>query len=497
MSVIWVFIVFLGLFFINYLKNKYNKKNIKLLLINILGLILLISYKSIFISSIYHLDDFLPNRMSWHSAYLGLAVNPDWNKKYGQEHLNAGGDAIAWNATTNYIRNKLGIYDQEKINAFTLSPLSTTYRFGMHEKIIKTVYIDFIKNDPIFFIKTFLYWKPIVYLKNIYEYIIEVLIKNYKILTVFMVLTYIVLIKFGKEDDGSDSKQLKRLLLLSLVGFLGVSMPPIWAFPAKHTMSEQFLLFGFLTVMCCVFIASTLLFIASSYKHKTISLYSFINLVEIYKNFIYFNYKKIIYTFVLLSLLIISFFVLENSKYINNYNSKNEFNINNTIKIYQLDVALQNKIDLVNIKLTDNLLTKGENDNGFTAVDNSTSGLHRFEFITYDVKKNDLYFLSFDYKYKDLNMLSIEIRDLAQKSYEVVTLNIQSNSIISTKGPIEYKNCSFNSVTRWGTCVFSIRPADNGIVSTFSLMDKNGAINYQGDGFGVDFRNIYILKEKM
>jgi len=104
-------------------------------------------------------DEFLPTHMFWHSVFVGLSLHPQWEKRYGsklpfepaQIH---NGDALPMVAAAKWLDDDYGI-----AKSYLISPI-----FGMKyrttERIIREVYLDFIKHHLRFALQLHLIYKP-------------------------------------------------------------------------------------------------------------------------------------------------------------------------------------------------------------------------------------------------------------------------------------------------------------------------------------------------
>ncbi|MDC3177649.1 hypothetical protein OBA45_01205, partial [bacterium] len=117
----------------------------------------------------YYSDDYLPYHMRYHSAFVGLAQNPDLENRFKQQeayqkpasiyfqhftNYNGGlSDTLPVNAAANdlileYTNKKL---DQPQKRAFDsyMSAQSGTYKIRAHDRRIKDLYIKFLIENPI------------------------------------------------------------------------------------------------------------------------------------------------------------------------------------------------------------------------------------------------------------------------------------------------------------------------------------------------------------
>ena len=223
--------------------------------------ILVTSLRPIFYDRVYKLEDVLPHRMAWHSAFLGLAVHPQWGMTEAtKEFKGVSGDTIGIKQDLIYTSQMLGRNVEE---SFLISPLTATYKFGRHEKIMRLSYLKFLAENPGYSLELHLIWKP----KRLLEIFSDFRSSKgtEKLLSVSFLILALMIIAIIKSPMGSDknsssymSNELNRVLIL---GFPISLLPALWAFPSKTTASEQLLYFFTISLLCGV------LFIKMSLKH--------------------------------------------------------------------------------------------------------------------------------------------------------------------------------------------------------------------------------------
>ena len=239
---------------INFLKTKALSRPF---LIAVFCLFFLGVFQSARTNPLYSFsDEFLPQHMFWHSAYLGLTTHPKWIDKYGKNYTEpTGGDRLPMEAADQFLMQEYGIPKEYLISQVW------GFKYRTTERVIREAYFNFIKKDPKFFIETIFIYKPIMLAKNFYMWN-KVMIKNAPIWCItlaFFELLFLILLVIKNTDDYSISLNSASFLLL--VGSIWAAAPAIVVFPSGGVMSDQSIMY--LTLL------AVLLLIAISYiKNK-------------------------------------------------------------------------------------------------------------------------------------------------------------------------------------------------------------------------------------
>jgi len=198
---------------------------------------------------IYELDDFTPHHLRYHNAYMGLQNLPNFQEKYGAEHASLSGvpahdDMVPFNATARYLRYRLGVSD-----TYFISPLSGTYRMGLHDQIIKKLYLKFAFQHPwdfvrVHFIKT----------GQMYDLWRGYLSRHVSGVTVLALAIFLAvgLCRYLSVSRGQQQAGFNKQLMIAATSILFLSMfsivPVVYAYSSSVTSSDQFTMLTVLLV---------------------------------------------------------------------------------------------------------------------------------------------------------------------------------------------------------------------------------------------------------
>ena len=177
------------------------------------------------------IDD-VPHHMRWHSAWLGLALHPDW-PKYHPEQPGIS-DSNAFNEMTLAHLRAAGL-EQEFISPYTHQP-----RIGLHESYIRLKYLQFVRQHPSYIFQLLLYYKPRAFVQTMTG-----LFSSVDLTVLFPMLAAIVAtIALGVARVRPGAAAIEGTGIAPAVGatallFLFSLLPVIWAYPALFVMSDQ------------------------------------------------------------------------------------------------------------------------------------------------------------------------------------------------------------------------------------------------------------------
>jgi hypothetical protein len=189
------------------------------------------------IDELYYRDYNYPHHLVWHSAYLGLGWNPDWDSlRPHYADITPGGDSIGFDLFIHAMKER------------GEPPLTNGYLFNYlrarpYEAFIRKEYINFLGQNPVFALKLFLYYKPTA--------MFQIVARNVATIpTVSWLLTFcslsLVSLCFAL---GGSSARLKELLICCAFIWLVSLFPVIWAYPAVFATADQLWSSFFLPMM--------------------------------------------------------------------------------------------------------------------------------------------------------------------------------------------------------------------------------------------------------
>lgn len=179
---------------------------------------------------IYLSDDVLPRHGLWHSAYLGLQTSPEIRaitRATNTEDATAYGAALSYMIRRNYLR------DDQSYHASATGLL----RQGLHDKIMRQVYFEFVGKHPWLTLKVYLVEKPRAlaarYLEILGRYPAPVWAAGGCLLAGLLLL-----LPFAPPIDRRERRGV--LILLPLMVFWS-GFPILIAYPVAHAMVDPML----------------------------------------------------------------------------------------------------------------------------------------------------------------------------------------------------------------------------------------------------------------
>ena len=180
--------------------------------------------------SVYFTDDVLPYHGAWHSAYLGLAISPSLAPKMGVEVNQTGYDRIGYVAALAYMR-KVGFL---KAEGEYISPWTNTYKMRLHDNIMRIVFWDMVKENPLETVALYLYWKP-AYIVLVMNFVLEV-IPWQKILLMIAASLAMGFLTTGCRWVSSGDAW--RCTALGAGTVIFACIPSMWAYASSHIVGD-------------------------------------------------------------------------------------------------------------------------------------------------------------------------------------------------------------------------------------------------------------------
>lgn len=218
------------------------------LLVVFAGLLILGIWRSTSIHPLYQVsDEYVPHHVTWHTAYLGLGLHPQWWKDFAPLHMRdgklPGSDGIPVVAVENYMEN----YGFDR-NYF-ISPISGI-KWRTYERVLGRVYLEFAVHHPRFMLELHTWYKP-RHFGSIYIQIMRPTLASISPLALLAGVAAMI----GAACLSIDARQTWRRENGSLVAFTGIvflaSMTPlIFAAPSGYASGDQiwmlnaFIVFG-------------------------------------------------------------------------------------------------------------------------------------------------------------------------------------------------------------------------------------------------------------
>lgn len=202
------------------------------------------SYQSIqgsMMNPIYHTDTSPAGHAFWHSAYVGLAIHPDWTKV--NPSITAAtdiNDGIALIPFERYMR-------QRGLNP--LSDITHTYLFGAHEIVTKQEFLRFINKHKLFTLELYSYYKPKAIVFALWTRIKTIPLPYFIYFLLCSVMFGIIL---STRLARQAAIQPKKFALVSTIFFLASCIPGLFAYPRMENGDDLWMLAIFVSFNLCM-----------------------------------------------------------------------------------------------------------------------------------------------------------------------------------------------------------------------------------------------------
>src|SRR5262249_44816325 len=137
--------------------------------------------------------------------------------------------------------------------------LSGAFKFGMHEKVMRHAYIEFVREHPVFMTQLMLFWKPVRAVSTIGRGLLPQVradLKSPVLAGLFVLLVAVCALWVTTSSaSGRDTRVLAGTLL---VGIPALMLPIWWAFPARHVIGEQMLMTATVVVFALIWLVAAI-----------------------------------------------------------------------------------------------------------------------------------------------------------------------------------------------------------------------------------------------
>jgi hypothetical protein len=187
----------------------------------------------------YFTDDILPYHGAWHSAYLGIAVSPSFPE--AQPMLTRGLDRGGYDAALAYLHAKSFIATEAEY----VSPWTHTHKMRLHDRTMRSAYLELVSNNPFKTLALYAYWKPMQIYK-VWHRLVSSLSLGAWLMVLAGPLPLAVVTATLQKVDRTDALVAVGLMIAALPFTL---MPHMWAYAATHAFADPLLgFFGALSL---------------------------------------------------------------------------------------------------------------------------------------------------------------------------------------------------------------------------------------------------------
>ncbi len=199
----------------------------------------------------YELDDFIPYHPRYHNAFVGLSIHPGWDVKFGKDYNNEHADTLGHVAGIAYFKKYFG-----GTEAYYSSPLSMTLKWRLHDRMMRDVYLQFIRQHPWFVIEAhFVKLGTLIGLVTNYVGASLVAKAWWAAWTASGAVVFAaILTVVGRARQAATSplwQSVARICALGALTMLFSWLPPLYAIPIQFSMGDQFWTGSlFLLILC-------------------------------------------------------------------------------------------------------------------------------------------------------------------------------------------------------------------------------------------------------
>lgn len=186
--------------------------------------------RSLTLNKIYFSDDVIPHHVFWHSAYLGLVLNPKWQETIPYPEL-AGfsgiDDNIAWKIYQHY----------QSIDPvhYGISPITGFYKIRIHERLMRKEFLLFAYKNPGYMLQLYFKYKPKEIFLSLKQMIFAIPFSSLSItIWGFLGSIFLAIISVRRELA-------IKITAAATVIWGGSLLPLLWAYPASYAICDQFL----------------------------------------------------------------------------------------------------------------------------------------------------------------------------------------------------------------------------------------------------------------
>lgn len=181
---------------------------------------------------VYLTDAIAPHHVRWHSAYLALALHPEWPlyKPFDQQP-DQFLDQVAWEYYVQYA-DLHGLPKVSRITSGTFPGGLTPLR--LHEKVIRHGFFEFAFKNPGYVLELFAYYKPKLW--------IETHVAILRSIPAAAYLMFIPLLFFARSLFVNNASTIGRRELFAalLIVWAFSLLPSVFAYPAALAFADHF-----------------------------------------------------------------------------------------------------------------------------------------------------------------------------------------------------------------------------------------------------------------
>lgn len=190
----------------------------------------------------YYWEDNLPHHFLWHSAYVGLSIDPQWPLYKPYADLPDGGDGVGFGNFAHHMDA------QGKSPNSTLGDVPGWILARPYEDFIRTQYFDFLQHHIIYSLRLFFYDKPLGTIQDLSSDARAIFSGKGALANG---LIFVISVALGGVLFSAKGQEASRLLPISMAVFLCSLAPLMWAYPLSFVVADQDWALLFMGAMAC------------------------------------------------------------------------------------------------------------------------------------------------------------------------------------------------------------------------------------------------------
>jgi len=177
---------------------------------------------------VYFTDDVMPYHGAWHSAFLGFSAVPSFP---GVDIAGVQSwDRFGYEAALSYLKAK-GFITTEKEY---VSPWTKTYKMRLHDRVMRSVYLELMRENPLSALTLYAYWKPRQLLIAL-----GVILDGVSLMAwLAVVIGPLALAVLTIRTFRIDTMEVWSVLFMMLSAIAFAALPTLWAYAALHAVAD-------------------------------------------------------------------------------------------------------------------------------------------------------------------------------------------------------------------------------------------------------------------
>jgi len=175
-----------------------------------------------------------PHHALWHALIYGVAIHPDWPRKYAAQFGLENVDEVPNVVAKSYLLR----HPPKDPDAVFLTPDRNHLRIGAAETYKRKAFLEFLANDPRFVAEAFLIYNPKLCLKTFVHYLSSfdrLSAADWIAIVVVLLVLGILLL-----PDQYEQWRFTSAMLIISFGFLASMVPMLFTAPGPAVMADQF-----------------------------------------------------------------------------------------------------------------------------------------------------------------------------------------------------------------------------------------------------------------